>query len=126
MAPSNQKTEFLLPAEVPEDLPQSSDQKVNKPWWSIRPRKPKIANKPEWKKVAEAEVESFRKIVSPFVVTAETTRMAGRWCSPTRRNPGIANNSSLSLIGHDRKEVLGSVSVIVNTLLLRALKLEGQ
>jgi hypothetical protein len=31
---------------------------------------PKITSKPEQQKVAEAEVESFRKDLGPFVVTA--------------------------------------------------------
>jgi hypothetical protein len=30
-------------------------------------------------KAAESEVESFRKDLGPFVVAAETTRMAGWW-----------------------------------------------
>jgi hypothetical protein len=37
---------------------------------------PEITNKSEEQKVAEAEVESFRKDLGPFVVAAETTRMA--------------------------------------------------
>ena len=36
---------------------------------------PKIENKSEEQKVAEAGVESFRKDLGPFVVAAETTRM---------------------------------------------------
>ena len=37
---------------------------------------PEITNKSKEQKVAEAEVESFRKDLGPFVVAAETTRMA--------------------------------------------------
>ena len=37
---------------------------------------PRIANKSEEQKVAEAEVENFREDLGPFVVAAETTRMA--------------------------------------------------
>ena len=37
---------------------------------------PEITNKSEEQKAAEAEVESFRKDLGPFVVAAETTRMA--------------------------------------------------
>jgi hypothetical protein len=36
----------------------------------------KIANRSEEQKVAEAEVEGFRQDLGPFVVAAETTRMA--------------------------------------------------
>jgi hypothetical protein len=36
---------------------------------------PKIENKSEEQKVAEAGVEGFRKDLGPFVVAAETTRM---------------------------------------------------
>ena len=35
-----------------------------------------ITNKSNEQKVAEAEVDSFRKNLGPFVVAAETTRMA--------------------------------------------------
>jgi hypothetical protein len=34
---------------------------------------PEITNKSEEQKVAEAEVDSFRKDLGPFVVAAETT-----------------------------------------------------
>ena len=37
---------------------------------------PKITNKSAEQKVAEADVESFRKDLGRFVVAAETTRMA--------------------------------------------------
>jgi len=37
---------------------------------------PKMTNKSEEQKVAEAEVEGFREEHGPFVVAAETTRMA--------------------------------------------------
>ena len=42
MAPTDQKTEVVSPAEMPEDLPLPSDPKVIFlgglfPWWSIRP-----------------------------------------------------------------------------------------
>ena len=36
---------------------------------------PELTNKSEEQKVAEAEVESFRQDLGPFVVAAETTRM---------------------------------------------------
>jgi PAS domain S-box-containing protein len=70
---------------------------------------PEITNKSEEQKAAEAEVESFRKDLGPFVVAAETTRMAMVFTDA--KEPGhpiiFANDSFLSLTGYDRKEVLG-------------------
>jgi PAS domain S-box-containing protein len=68
-----------------------------------------ITKKSDQQKVAEAEVESFRKDLGPFVVAAETTRMAMVFTDATKPdNPIIfANDSFLSLTGYDREEVLG-------------------
>lgn len=68
-----------------------------------------ITKKSDHQKVAEAEVESFRKDLGPFVVAAETTRMAMVFTDATKPdNPIIfANDSFLSLTGYDREEVLG-------------------
>jgi PAS domain S-box-containing protein len=68
-----------------------------------------IAKKSEEQKHAEAEVESFRKDLGPFVVAAETTRMAMVFSDAKEpHNPIIfANASFLALTGYDRKEVLG-------------------
>jgi PAS domain S-box-containing protein len=68
-----------------------------------------ITKKSDQQKVAEAEVESFRKDLGPFVVAAETTRMAMVFTDATKPdNPLIfANDSFLSLTGYDREEVLG-------------------
>ena len=70
---------------------------------------PKIENKSEEQKVAEAGVESFRKDLGPFVVAAETTRMPMVFTDA--KEPGhpiiFANDSFLSLTGYDREEVLG-------------------
>ena len=70
---------------------------------------PEITNKSEEQKVAEAEVESFRKDLGPFVVAAETTRMPMVFMDAKEAGHPIifANESFLSLIGYDRKEVLG-------------------
>jgi PAS domain S-box-containing protein len=70
-------------------------------------------------KAAEAEVEHFRKNLGPFVVAAETTRMAMVFTDATeRRNPIIfANDSFLLLTQYDREEVLGKS---FNFLLARA------
>jgi PAS domain S-box-containing protein len=59
--------------------------------------------------VAEAEVDSFRKNLGPFVVAAETTRMAMVFTDAKESdNPIIfANDSFLSLTGYNREEVLG-------------------
>ncbi len=69
----------------------------------------KITKKSEGQKGSEAEVESFRKNLGPFVVAAETTRMAMVFTDATEpQNPIIfANDSFLSLIGYVREEVLG-------------------
>lgn len=68
-----------------------------------------VSKKSEHQKSAEAEVESFRKDLGPFVVAAETTRMAMVFTDATKPdNPIIfANDSFLSLTGYDREEVLG-------------------
>src|SRR6202045_1799245 len=70
---------------------------------------PEITNKSEEQKVAEAEVESFRKDLGPFVVAAETTRMAMVFTDAKESGHPIifANDSFLSLTGYDREEVLG-------------------
>ena len=69
----------------------------------------KITNKSEEQEDAEAEVESFREDLGPFVVAAETTRMAMVFTDAKESgNPIIfANDAFLSLSGYDRDEVLG-------------------
>ena len=68
-----------------------------------------ITKKSEEQKEAEADVESFRKNLGPFVVAAEATRMAMVFADATEPNNPIifANDSFLSLTGYDREEVLG-------------------
>ena len=58
---------------------------------------------------AESEVESFRKHLGPFVVAAETTRMAMVFTDAKEANHPLifANDSFLSLAGYGREEVLG-------------------
>ena len=70
---------------------------------------PRIMKKSEEQKLAEADVESFRANLGPFVVAAETTRMAMVFTDATEpSNPIIfANDSFLALTGYDREEVLG-------------------
>jgi PAS domain S-box-containing protein len=70
---------------------------------------PTEENKSVEQKVAEAEVEGFRKDLGPFVVAAETTRMPMVFTDAKEfENPIIfANESLLSLFGYDREEVLG-------------------
>src|SRR3984957_10453491 len=70
---------------------------------------PEITNKSEEQKVAESEVESFRKDLGPFVVAAETTRMAMVFTDAKEPNHPLifANDSFLSLAGYARSEVLG-------------------
>jgi PAS domain S-box-containing protein len=69
----------------------------------------KMKKKSEEQKAAEADVASFRKNRGPFVVAADTTRMAMVFTDATEPdNPIIfANDSFLSLTGYDREEVLG-------------------
>jgi PAS domain-containing protein len=68
-----------------------------------------ITKKSVEQKDAEAEVESFREDLGPFVVAAQTTRMAMVFTDATEPdNPIIfANDSFLSLTGYGREEVLG-------------------
>jgi PAS domain S-box-containing protein len=70
---------------------------------------PNEENKSREQKVAEAEVEGFREALGPFVVAAETTRMAMVFTDAKEPdNPIIfANDSFLSLTGYDREEVVG-------------------
>lgn len=64
---------------------------------------------PEEQQRAEAEVESFRANLGPFVVAAETTRMAMVFTdAKVPDNPIVfANDSFLTLTGYGREEVLG-------------------
>jgi PAS domain S-box-containing protein len=68
-----------------------------------------IIKKSAEQKIAEGEVESFRKARGPFVVAAETTRMAMVFTDA--KEPGnpiiFANESFLALTGYGREEVLG-------------------
>jgi PAS domain S-box-containing protein len=70
---------------------------------------PEIVIKSETQKVAEAKVECFRSHLGPFVVAAETTRMAMVFMDA--KEPGnpiiFANDAFLDLTGYDREEVLG-------------------
>jgi PAS domain S-box-containing protein len=65
-------------------------------------------DKSEQQKDAEADVERFRKELGPFVVAAETTRMAMAFTDAKEPdNPIIfANDSFLKLTGYGREEVL--------------------
>lgn len=65
--------------------------------------------KSEQQENAERKVKSFRDELGPFVVAAETTRMAMVFADALRpENPIVfANDSFLSLTGYDREEVLG-------------------
>jgi PAS domain S-box-containing protein len=68
-----------------------------------------ITNKSEEQKVAEANVEAFRKDLGPFVIAAETTRMAMIFTDAKEPDDPIifANDSFLTFTGYDREEVLG-------------------
>ena len=68
-----------------------------------------IVAKSEEQKDAEAEVEGFHDDLGPFVVAAETTRMAMVFTDA--KEPGnpiiFANDAFLTLTGYAREEVLG-------------------
>ncbi len=70
---------------------------------------PEIVIKSDSQRTAEAGVESFRKELGPFVVAAETTRMAMLFTDPKELgNPIIfVNDAFLELTGYAREEVLG-------------------
>lgn len=85
---------------------------------------PKIPSKSEEQKDAEAEVQSFKNELGPFVVAAEATRMAMVFTDAKQpSNPIIfANDSFLSLTGYAREEVLGQS---FNFLMARAADAEA-
>ena len=70
---------------------------------------PDIVKKSDAQKTAEAEVQGFKDSLGPFVVAAETTRMAMVFMDA--KSPGhpiiFANDSFLELTGYRREEVLG-------------------
>ena len=70
---------------------------------------PEIVIKSDGQKVAEADVDSFRQDLGPFVVAAETTRMAMLFTDAKADGDPIifANDAFLELTGYSRKEVLG-------------------
>ncbi len=70
---------------------------------------PEIQNKSDDQKVAEAEVQGFRDDRGPFVVAAETTRMAMVFTDVKEPDHPIifVNDSFLALSGYQRAEVLG-------------------
>jgi PAS domain S-box-containing protein len=70
---------------------------------------PDQRNKSTAQKAAEADVDTFRKELGPYVVAAETTRMAMVFTdAKTPGNPIIfANDSFIKLSGYSREEVLG-------------------
>lgn len=69
----------------------------------------KTEKKSEDQIAAEGEVEGFRKDLGPFVVAAETTRMAMVFTNAREVDEPIifANDSFLTLTGYERDEVLG-------------------
>jgi PAS domain S-box-containing protein len=69
----------------------------------------RVVNKSEEQRDAEADVKRFRDDLGPFVVAAESTRMAMLFADAEEPDYPIifANDSFLSLTGYDRKEVLG-------------------
>ena len=70
---------------------------------------PEKRDKSKAQKAAEADVESFQEDLGPFVVAAETTRMAMVFADAKRPGRPIifANDAFLSLTGYHREEVLG-------------------
>ncbi|KQY97710.1 histidine kinase [Pseudolabrys sp. Root1462] len=70
---------------------------------------PTEEDKSKEQKAAELEVDSFRKDLGPFVVAAETTRMAMVFTDAKEASHPLifANDSFLSLSGYTREETLG-------------------
>lgn len=70
---------------------------------------PQIMSKSKEQVAAEADVDDFRKELGPFVVAAETTRMAMVFTdAKDPENPIIfVNDAFLELTGYAREEVLG-------------------
>ncbi len=70
---------------------------------------PRIVDKSQDQKNAEAEIERVKKDLGPFVVAAESTRIAMAFTDARSPNNPIvfANDSFLELTGYDREEVLG-------------------
>jgi PAS domain S-box-containing protein len=70
---------------------------------------PTKTNKSKEQEAAESKVDSFRKDLGPFVVAAETTRMAMVFTDAKEPNHPLifANDSFLSLTGYDREALLG-------------------
>ena len=81
-------------------------------------------NKSKGQEVAEADVEDHRKDLGPFLVAAETTRMAMVFTDAKDLNHSIvfANDSFLSLSGFDRAELLGQS---FNSLLARGANIDA-
>jgi PAS domain S-box-containing protein len=74
--------------------------------------KPKVSDTPQSSKQqddAEADVDSFKADLGPFVVAAETTRMPMVFTDAKQSNNAIifANDSFISLFGFHRDEILG-------------------
>ena len=69
----------------------------------------KVANASNEQENAEAKVENFEAKLGPFVVAAETTRMAMVFtdAKQTEQNIIFANDAMLQLTGYTRDEVLG-------------------
>jgi PAS domain S-box-containing protein len=86
---------------------------------------PDVTKKSPGQKAAEAEVNAFRNDLGPFVVAAETTRMAMMFTDATEPEHPIifVNDSFLALTGYDRREVLGKS---FNFFLAHAVDAEGQ
>jgi PAS domain S-box-containing protein len=64
---------------------------------------------PDQQDDAEADVDSFKDGLGPFVVAAETTRMPMVFTDAKQANNAIifANDSFVSLLGYQRDEILG-------------------
>ena len=71
---------------------------------------PSEKDKSREQKAAESEVESFRKDLGPFVVAAETTRMAMVFTDAKEANHPLifVNDSFLSLAGYEPRGGAGS------------------
>ncbi len=65
--------------------------------------------KSEQQEAAEAEVDSFRQALGPFVTAADTTRMPMMFTDAKASNNPIiyVNQAFLNLTGYDEHEIMG-------------------
>ena len=72
---------------------------------------------PAQQQIAEADIESFRRALGPFVIAAETTRMPMVFTNAKVAGDPIvfANDSLLALTGYEREDLVGrSFNILID------------